>query len=320
MYNIDVDIDLGREIQRTAKPSAFFNDFLSRRGNSTWFTDGSKLQTEGSWRVGCASYSPEGDVSILRSVDGWASIFTAESVALLDAVEMAAYSSTGDVLVLSDSLSALLTLRSKSFGVNTNPYILKVKEACYLFHKDSGGQSRILFFWITGRLGIKGNERVDELARAASVGEVDRFMALPFADLAQSAGNRTWADTIAHILEVGIDKGVDYVERYLNVKRKPWFHGLPLTRSIIVTVNRCRVNHYSLAASLARKGIVASSECSCGSGEQDLNHVLWQCPLHDDQRLQFTKELARLGTYSPYHYFNLFFDPDVPKCVILKRY
>lgn len=128
------------------------------------------------------------DVTISRSIDGRASIFTAESVAVLDAAKMASRSADRNVLVVSDSLSALLTLSSKSFGVDSNPYILEIKRVCYLFNKDSDGQFRISFLWVPGHIGIRGNERVDYLAKAASSGEVDRSIALLCTDLALFAG------------------------------------------------------------------------------------------------------------------------------------
>ena len=320
MYEPEVDVELGRSLQKSDRPLEVFDKFVEGRQGALFFTDGSKLKINDTWRVGSASLSLTDGDAVARSIDGRASIFTAESIALLDAVQMAARSAIGDALVFSDSLSALLALKTKIFGVKTNPYILKVKEACHLFHVSSDFKFRVRFFWVPGHSGIGGNERADVLARGAAGGVIDSSLAVPFADLTQLARDRAWEDTQAHIREVGAFKGVQYVQRYLGEGRKPWFHGLALPRSIIVTVSRCRVNHYGLEASLARKGIVASPDCPCGPVEQDLNHVLWHCAFHEEQRVPFLKELQRLKVRPPYDCEIFLRDPNVPKCLALYRF
>ena len=72
-----------------------------------------------------------------------------------------------------------------------------------------------------------------------------------------------------------------------------------LSREIIVTINRLRANHYSLAASLARLDLVENSNCLCGEGEQDINHVLLQCKLFNPQRDKFMKRLKNCDLNFP---------------------
>ncbi|KYN32626.1 hypothetical protein ALC56_13108, partial [Trachymyrmex septentrionalis] len=38
-------------------------------------------------------------------------------------------------------------------------------------------------------------------------------------------------------------------------------------------------NHYNLNYSLHRKNIVASKACPCGDPTQDINHIIFSCPL-----------------------------------------
>jgi len=61
----------------------------------------------------------------------------------------------------------------------------------------------------------------------------------------------------------------------------------------------------------ARKYIVASPKCPSSNREQDLNHVQWQYPLCDDQRLHFIGKLVGLGLYPPYHFTSLLTKPNV---------
>ena len=318
--SISVDLDLGRELQASADPSARFLDFLRHRECTVWYTDGSRSDVDGSVRVGCASFSPVDNINISRCLDGRASIFTAESVALLDAVEMAARSPAGDVLIVSDSLSALMALRSTRWGVDANPYILETRRKCFLFERDNCGQFRIGFVWVPGHVGISGNETVDKLAKAASLVAVDNSVALPYSDLARSAGDRAWADTVDHIKEVGLTKGVEYVNTYMDSRRRPWFLGMDIPRHVIVTINRCRVNHHSLASSLFKIKVVESPDCPCGGGIQDLNHVLWQCSLHDEHRRRLTGDLVKLQMLPPYTASMILYKPNVRLLRIVSRF
>ena len=45
-------------------------------------------------------------------------------------------------------------------------------------------------------------------------------------------------------------KGKTYFELYYHKKSKPWFYNKNLKREIIITINRCRSDHYNLNASL----------------------------------------------------------------------
>jgi len=76
-------------------------------------------------------------------------------------------------------------------------------------------------------------------------------------------------------------KGIHYHSCFFqhSPPTKPWFSHLPLPREQIVAVGRFRSNHYNLNYSLHRKNIVASSVCVCGDLRQDINHIVFRCPL-----------------------------------------
>lgn len=76
-------------------------------------------------------------------------------------------------------------------------------------------------------------------------------------------------------MQEGKEKGVEYFEFYFNQTNIPWYENKAIDRRQIVTINRMRSNHYSLAASLARKNIISDPSCTlCGSDHQDLDHVV----------------------------------------------
>lgn len=66
--------------------------------------------------MGCASHAPDLGITVSRCMDGRASIFTMESVALRDAVIMVIRFPGRNAFIVSDSLSALIALCSQGMG------------------------------------------------------------------------------------------------------------------------------------------------------------------------------------------------------------
>jgi len=130
-------------------------------------------------------------------------------------------------------------------------------------------------------LGIPGNERVDSFAKqAAFFGRKPKFK-VPFLDFF-SRSQRSFKDkSRAFLNNAFLTKGVYYFTNFFQSPPplKPWFSRLPLSRKQVITVTRLRSNHYNLNYSLYRKNIVASSACECGNPRQDINHVIFRCPL-----------------------------------------
>lgn len=83
----------------------------------------------------------------------------------------------------------------------------------------------------------------------------------------------------SYLSRTALTKGSHYFSLYANNNNKPWFHNTPLDRSEIVIINRLRSNHYNLNYSLWRKSYINYKACSCGSSSQDINHVIFCCPL-----------------------------------------
>ena len=122
------------------------------------------------------------------------------------------------------------------------------------------------------------------------------------------------------ILELGKVKGIEYFEYYYNNSAKPWFHNLHWDRKYIVTINRCRSNHYSLAASLARKNIISSPQCPCEYESQDLDHVVWQCNLFVKQRKQLVSELRQKNIFLPNKMTCLLCNPRSSVCNMICKF
>lgn len=109
---------------------------------------------------------------------------------------------------------------------------------------------------------------------ACTVGS-DTSLLIPRRDFCYS-----WKDHLFNGLdewsrEIGHVKGVKYFQNFYVKGRKPWFDNFALSREIIVSFNRLRSNHTSLAESHNRFDIVESPGYPCGSALQSDNHVFW---------------------------------------------
>ena len=58
-------------------------------------------------------------------------------------------------------------------------------------------------------------------------------------------------------------------------------------------MNRLRSNHYSLGESLYRKNIINSQRCKCGYNEENIEHVILDCPLYNEERLTLHKKFKK---------------------------
>ena len=261
------------------------------------YTDGSKIRN--AHCVGCAIYCPELNIEKKTSINKAAFVYTAECIALLNAFEFALNYSHRDIFIFSDSLSALQALKSIKIDIKTNWFIFKIKEIFNAFNKKSKNLKNIKLFWIPSHTEIEGNEQVDALAKIATDSELPEITKIPFTDFSEVFKFDAAKNTKNRIEQQGKVKGRVYFDIYYDNCKKPWYAGKNLSRDLIV--NRCRADHYNLAYSVARVGIVNNAMCDCESSEENLNHVFWQCEKYDKQRQKLVKSLLKLGHSPPFN-------------------
>ena len=157
-----IDLSLTKHIKAHTSSRTyqkFFKEISQKHPNRTHiFTDGSKDLAS----VGAAAYSSA--AASQRKINGSASIFTAEAIALEMALQIVKKSSKTSFLVFSDSLSALKALKSCK---TNNMSVLRLLEEINSLHPDKD----IIFVWIPGHVGIEGNDQADHLAKEAATFE-----------------------------------------------------------------------------------------------------------------------------------------------------
>lgn len=215
-------------------------------------------------------------------------VFTAEAIAILQILEIIEFTDLNDFYIFSDSRSVLSSIcNSKNFK-NHNYLIQCIHD---IYFRCIEKNKRINFIWIPSHKLIEGNERADQNAKYAAMNGILLEYDLPYTDLVGFfkekclRSNNIAISNMAHEQ----DKGIYYYNNFFSLSAKPWFYNFHLNRRAIVTLNRLRSGHSSLLASLYRIGIVDSSLCSCGLGQENIDHILWNCSKYKDARTEFFK-------------------------------
>ena len=123
------------------------------------FTDGSKVD-ERVVAAALSSVAPNSPFS--RRLRHHCSIYKAELQAILFALKQAYQSQERKFMIFSDSLSALQAL-----GKLKTDHSLLIQTQEFL-HKINADQKEIVFMWVPGHVGIRGNEAADRAAKKSS--------------------------------------------------------------------------------------------------------------------------------------------------------
>ena len=137
------------------------------------FTDGSKTE-EG---VAAAAISTKRNKTpfTCRLPDD-SSIYTAELRAILLALKHVYYFKEKSFLILSDSLSSLQSILNLKYD---HPVLVQILE---LYTEMTRERREILFSWVPGHVGIRGNSAADSAAKDALDGDISVEL-IPFSDL-----------------------------------------------------------------------------------------------------------------------------------------
>lgn len=315
---IEIDTELGKKLKNSQNPNVILDRFIEQENAISIYTDGSKMSDAIS--VGTACISNSVNIVSQKSINNLASIYTAECIALNEACDIALQNTDKNVIILTDSLSALQKLKNLNFDIKSNSYIYEIKNKAIEFSKLSTNNSKIKLIWIPSHIGISGNEQADKIAKIATNNPSNPNTRIPFTDLRQKFKLDSKKETEKTIRELSVTKGTEYFTYYYKDNTKPWFDNCKLKRANIVMINRSRANHYNLAASLARVNFVNDAICQCNTGEQDLDHILWHCPIYTNQRITFVNEIKKLYRNPPHTIRTLLTDTNPPICKILYKF
>lgn len=245
------------------------------------FTDGSKTDQS----VGCAVVA-EGAV-IARKLNKDASIFSAELIAISDAVNLCTHSATRDFTIFSDSKSAVQALEKFN---TSHPIVCQILHL--LLEARSQGK-RITFCWVPGHSGVIGNENADKAAneKATSAGAPD-ICNIPYRDYFPKF--RKEIERLWQIAWTGIQNNK---LRELKDSVKPWPSSRQINRHHEVVLCRLRIGHTLLTHGhlMERRPPPFCTDCVV---PLTVKHILAECPTHNNIRRRLFPDARQLGDHS----------------------
>ena len=217
------------------------------------------------------------------------SIFSAEAKAIQIALDAINDSKAGRYILYSDSLSCLQAIKSYC----DNPFITEILQ---LHDHLATSQYEVVFCWLPGHVGIKGNNLADAAAKSAHDSSITT-MQIPYSDTKQNIN--------IYIKSLRQSKWDMEVHNKLHTFQ-PIIGFTPLSgvycRQDETVLRRCRIGHTFYTHSYILKG---EDRPRCVGCDEDLTvrHILLDCVDFATQRAGFysSPNLKHLFTQVPGH-------------------
>lgn len=247
-----------------------FHEYCERnKGFKHLFTDGSKDA------VGVASAAVHGSDISSAKLSKYSSIFSAECYAVILGLQLIELSQDDKFIIFSDSLSCLQALCSFKYE---HPHILQIIE---IINNLNSQNKSVKFCWIPSHMGIKGNEKADEAAKAALLLNIDHSIKISYTDMKSkvTAFYKNLFQTRWNNVQFNKLKNIK------DQVGKTTLRGITLRRDEIV-LHRARIGHSHITHShlLNRENAPDCDHCQC---PLTVEHILLQCQFFNNIRLKF---------------------------------
>jgi len=246
----------------------------SYRDKTEIYTDGSKSDDG---KVGSAYYVPSINLKANLRITDNTSVYASELKAILMALSWTRETNTKDIVIFSDSLSALQSLK---YGKSkTRPNLLQ--DIINILLEINQAMGSVTFAWIPSHVGVRGNETVDmEAKMALTKPAVESDIKLELQETKNIINNRVnnqwqeyWNNSATGQHYKQIQPHVDNTIKFTNKSRRK---ETTITR---LRLGKCFLNKYMHRIKLHPDGLCAT----CGI-QESIEHFLLKC--------QGTKELT----------------------------
>ena len=248
------------------------------------FTDGSKNPRN--YHVGIGVVIPEFKVYISKRISDRLSVFTAEVVAIIFALQWVDEIKPERVVICSDSIAALKSLHSKI--TVRDDLIMEI--LMILLRIERNGTS-VQFCWVPAHCGVKGNEEADKTAKLALEMKDEEIIQVAYGRgevraIIRQAVRETWQREWDND-----SKGRQLYKIQKSINVKP-FQGKCRKEEVVMA--RLRLGHTGLRSTLFIMAKSESPMCEeCGILE-DVDHIIFWCRKYSNERTVLLDRLYEL--------------------------
>lgn len=211
----------------------------------------------------CGVYIPRFNTQLSFALPDICSVYSAESFAVIKALNWALEHNCYKIIIATDSLSLVHSLMSNCVGKFKCPLIRFIYTMVYQITSFSGS---CVFLWCKGHAGIHGNEEADRLAKAGAYSD----------DLITSIPSKDWfthkkRQVFLQWKEDWDDWASSSLSQYANIHQfLPNINLLDNKNKQSIMI-RMKTAHGRYPAHLHKIKILNSPNCSCGT-HGDLDH------------------------------------------------
>lgn len=263
------------------------------------YTDGSKKEN----LVSCSFYVPEVDFKFQARLSNDLSVYTAELVAIYNALKFCYEYEVTFAVIFSDSMSSLLSIKSGKSD-SRQDIIVKIIE---LYQVIINKKLNVWLAWVPGHCSIAGNEQADRLAKEAlNYAQVTYVLKPSFREIFGKIKKYCldlWQDSYTKST-----KGLYYKNIYPEVSYKS-SRVVGTIKSIDIQIFRasngwCRLNGY-----LRKIRKHETGNCDHCDTFEDSHHVIMVCPLYEPSRQKLRDLCSKLEI--PFTFKNLFVESQL---------
>lgn len=276
------------------------------------YTDASKSEKG----TGCAYYVPNLNIREKLKLHPDISIFTAEAIAIFEALRFAQNHIAPITVITSDSLSVLASLKNSSdITIKSNPLILKIKILIRNFYLQG---RQVHFIWVKSHIGLEGNEHVDSLAKDSVSTGASYEHGLCLSDCLITLRRKfkqKW-NSLWH--EFCLTSTTQYILLHRDIPSSFWHDNFGVARKYITTIIRMKFGHACYPYHLHKIKVITSNLCDRCNSVGHLDHIFLECSKFSDASNKLYNNLISCGFSPPFNILSLLTmnNKDVFDCII----
>ena len=242
---------------------------------------------------GCGSsfFIPKLKVCKVFKIHPLCSVFSSELWAILNCLRWVYMHCPPKVLIASDSLSSLNSIRSVPFCTTENslPQEIFITTAALI---NQGIE--IHYIWTPSHRGIEGNERADKLAKEGS----NQRIPCNKTDITCKEGKQL-AKQVCREKFITEFRSTDAAQHYKNSITCTTKVDINMPKWHTTTLFRLLSGHCRLNAHLKRIGLHDTGNCEACGIEETVEHFIMQCPKYAQARNTLFRKIRESGLQPP---------------------